>query len=103
MPVKTHDEKTTHLIEAVLFDETGDLSLTFWEEHFENVKEFTWYHFTKMNLKNYFGLKLSTSKATSVTEENENVPIPELDEEDVNKYVDLDISIKKKLKLTYQI
>ena len=34
VPVKTHDEKTTHLIEAVLFDETGDLSLTFWEEHF---------------------------------------------------------------------
>ena len=56
-----------------------------------------------MNLKNYFGLKLLTSKATSVTEENKNVPIPELDEVDIDKYVDRDISIKKELQLTHQM
>ena len=86
--VTTQEEKTKHLREAVLYDETGDMPLTLWEEHFEKIKEFKWYHFTRLNLKNFYGLKLSSSKSTSITEEDGDTPIPQLDKEEVDKYVE---------------
>lgn len=51
---------------AVLFDGTDHIRLTMWEDLLDQeFTEFTnWYTFTEVTLKDYFGLKLSTSTFT---------------------------------------
>ena len=96
MPVTINGDRTSLLREAILFDKTTDIPITVWEDHFQNIDEYTWYHFTRLNLKNYFGQKLSTTKSTSITKEDTDTPIPQLNDTEIDHYVNQTNSFQKK-------
>ena len=49
------------LRECVLLDNTGNICLTVWQNHIEKLTENQWYQITDVTIKNYYGIKLSTS------------------------------------------
>ena len=74
--------ETKVLRDAVLFDESDNILITIWENLLETVDESHCYCFHGVVLKNYFGLKLSTTKSTFVDvinddSINENINVSE--------------------------
>ena len=64
------------LREAILYDHTGHIKFTVWNNLIASIKETTWYNFTNLNIKLYYGCKLSTTKSTQVTiDNNDSLPI----------------------------
>lgn len=65
------------LREAVLYDGTGDIKLTVWNDLIDSVIEEKQYSITNLSLRNFYGQKLSTTKMTtfSVTDSNDTSPI----------------------------
>ena len=65
------------LREAVLYDGSGDMKLTVWNDFIDSVNEATQYSITNLSLKNFYGQKLSTTKMTtfSVTDSNDASPV----------------------------
>ena len=69
--------KTKILREAILFDHTSDIGITIWRELTQSIEEGRKYEFHNLNLKNFFGKKLSTTPTTTaiVSDEIEEMPI----------------------------
>ena len=73
------------LREAILYDSTGDIKFTVWDDLVIAIEEETQYNFTNLCLKNYYGHKLSTTRLTAFSI-NESDPSPVLNLETVQKY-----------------
>ena len=58
--------KINSLREATLFDHTSDIGITVWVELTQSTEEDRKYEFHNLNLKNFFGTKLSTTPTTTV-------------------------------------
>jgi len=62
--------------ECIIADDTGDMSLTIWRDSLISLfEENVTYKITDLNLKNYFGLKLSTSGKTSFEKRPKEIKI----------------------------
>lgn len=81
-----HDDKTNFLRDALIFDEKDNMPLTIWNDLIQQIEEDKWYSFTDLNLKHYFGLKLSTTKRTTVSNVDMEVPIPSLSDDAVTQH-----------------
>ena len=89
--------KTNSLREAILFDHTSDIRITIWGEFTQSIEEGRKYKFHNLNLKNFFGKKLSTTPNTTaiVCDEIEEMPI--LSDDVIKKYIDHEEEINIKL------
>ena len=79
------------------FDHTSDIGITIWVELTQSIEEGRKYEFHNLNLKNFFGKKLST-RATStaiVSDEIEEMPI--MSDHVIKKYIDHEEEINIKL------
>ena len=54
--------KTNSLHEAILIDHTSYIGITIWRELTQSIEEGRKYKFYNLNLRNFLGLKLSTTK-----------------------------------------
>ena len=64
------------LREAILYDHTGHIKFTVWDSFIASIKETTWYNFTNLNIKLYYGCKISNTKRTQVIiDNNDSLPI----------------------------
>ena len=54
--------KTNSLHEAILIDHTNYIGITIWRELTQSIEEGRKYKFYNLNLRNFLGLKLSTTK-----------------------------------------
>ena len=57
------------LREATLYDESDHVAITVWENLLEEISEETMYLFQNIFLKDFYGLKLTTTRATIVSSE----------------------------------
>ena len=53
------------LREAILYDSTGDIKFTVWDDLAIPIEEETQYNFTNLCLKNYYTHKLYTTRLTA--------------------------------------
>ena len=69
--------KTNSLREAILFGNTSDVGITIWGELMQSIEEGRKYVFQNLNLKNFFGKKLSTTPTTTaiISDKIEEMPI----------------------------
>ena len=67
--------------EAIIVDDTGDMQISIWEEHFDKVEDGKCYLFTDVSIKYFHAYKLSTRKETVVTEvkTTKNIDFSEVD------------------------
>ena len=70
--VDSHGEQKS-LREAILYDENDHAAITIWGNLLEEISEETMYLFENIFLKYFYGLKLTTTKATIVSSEG---PVP---------------------------
>ena len=64
----SHGEQKS-LREAILYDENDHVAITIWENLLEEISEETMYLFQNIFLKDFYGLKLTTTSATIVSSE----------------------------------
>ena len=98
--IEVESTNVNYLRECVLFDGTDHILLTIWGDLINTVQENTWYLWQQVNVKNYFGLKLSTTKKTNVTkcvEQREAVTLPP---SDFDAYLEHSHSVSEKLRKT---
>ena len=89
--------KTNSLREAILFDHTSDIRITIWGELTQSIEEGRKYKFHNLNLKNFFGKKLSTTPTTTAIVSDEIQEMPILSEDVIKKYNDHEEEINVKL------
>ena len=66
------------LREGVIYDKNDHMIITVWEDLLDKIQEECCYHFYNIQLKDYFGLKLTTNRSsTIVVAEDENFTIAE--------------------------
>ena len=86
------------LREAVLYDESGSILLTVWGDLIDSIEECKTYEFHNLSLKNFFGLKLSTTTSTIITAASDaDKVIPNLCESDLKEHLDHERMINDKL------
>ena len=61
------EQKPLH--EAILYDENDHVAITIWENLLKENSEETMYLFQNIFLKDFYGLKLTTTRATIVSSE----------------------------------
>ena len=66
--VDSHGEQKS-LLEAILYDENDHVAIIIWENLLEEISEETMYLFQNIFLKNFYELKLTTTRATMVSSE----------------------------------
>ena len=86
------------LRESVLYDESGSILLTVWGDLIDSIQECKTYEFHNLSLKNFFGLKLSTTTSTIITAASDaDKVIPNLCESDLKEHLDHERMINDKL------
>ena len=92
--VDSHGEQIS-LREAILSDKNDHVATTIWESLLEEISEETMYLFQNIFLKDFYGLKLTTTKATMVSREG---PVSfTLPQDAVTTYMELNRQIKNRL------
>ena len=89
--------KTNSLREAILFGNTSDVGITIWGELMQSIEEGRKYVFQNLNLKNFFGKKLSTTPTTTAIVSDEIEEMPILSDDVIKKYIDHEEEINIKL------
>ena len=75
------------LCEAVLYDDSGSILLTVWGDLIDSIEKCKTYKFHNLVLKNFFGLKLSTTTSTIITATSDaDKVIPKLYESDLKEH-----------------
>ena len=64
-----HMENKKSLREAILYDENDHVAMTIWKNFLEEISEKTMYLFRNIFLKDFYGLKLTTTTTTIVSSE----------------------------------
>ena len=89
--------KTNSLREAILFDHTSDVGITIWG----GIDAINWrrqkVRISNLNLKNFFGKKLSTTPTTTAIVSDEIEEMPILSDDVIKKYIDHEEEINIKL------
>ena len=91
--VDSHGEQIS-LREAILSDKNDHVATTIWESLLEEISEETMYLFQNIFLKDFYGLKLTTTRATIVSSEG---PVLTLLQDAVTTYLELNKQIKNRL------
>ena len=92
--VDSHGEQKS-LREAILYDENDHVAITIWENLLEEISEETMYLFQNIFLKDFYGLKLTTTRATIVSSEG---PVSfTLPQDAVTTYMELNKQLKNRL------
>ena len=96
--------KTNSLREAILFDHTSNIGITIWGELAQSIKEDRKYEFYNLNLKLFFGKKLSTAPTTTAIVSDKIEEIPILSDDVIKRYIDHEeeINIKLNPKICFQ-
>ena len=89
--------KTNSLREVILFDHTSDIGKTIRGELTQSIEEGRKYEFHNLNLKNFFGNKLSTTPTTTAIVSDEIEEMPILSDDVIKKYIDHEEEINIKL------
>ena len=71
--VDSHGEQKS-LREAILYDENDHVAITIWENLLEEISEETLYLFQNVFLKDFYGLKLTKTRATIVSSKGDQSP-----------------------------
>ena len=66
--VNSHQEQKS-LSETILYDENDHVAITVWDNLLEEISEETIYFFQNIFLKAFYGLNLTTARATIVSGE----------------------------------
>lgn len=77
----------TMLRECVLQDETSNICLTVWGSYITKFQENCWYEITDLAVKNYCGIKLSTTPATIIEKKEKEAQL-DWSEIDIKGYLD---------------
>ena len=86
------------LCEAVLYDDSGSILLTVWGDLIDSIEKCKTYKFHNLVLKNFFGLKLSTTTSTIITATSDaDKVIPKLCESDLKEHLHHEKMINDKL------
>ena len=92
--VDSHGEQKS-LREAILYDENDHVAITIWENLLEEISEETMYLFQNIFLKDFYGLKLTTTRATIVSSEG---PVSfTLPQNAITTYMELNKQLKNRL------
>ena len=92
--VDSHGEQKS-LPEAILYDENGHVAITILENLFEEIPEETMYLFQNIFSKTFCGLKMTTTRATTVSSER---PVPfMLPQVAVTTYMELNKQLRNRL------
>ena len=51
---------------GLIADETGEMIISVWGEHIDEIEEYQWYTLTDVNIKHFYGKKLTTNMETSI-------------------------------------
>ena len=89
--------KTNSLREVILVDHTSDIGKTIRGELTQSIEEGRKYEFHNLNLKNFFGNKLSTTPTTTAIVSDEIEEMPILSDDVIKKYIDHEEEINIKL------
>ena len=89
--------KTNSLREAILFDHTNDIGITIWGEQTQSIEEGRKYEFHNLNLKYFFGKKLSTTPTTTAIASDEIEGMTVLSDHVIKKCIDHEEEINIKL------
>ena len=81
----------------VLFDHTSDIGITVLGKLTQSIEEGRKYEFHNLNLKNFFGNKLSTTPTTTAIVSDEIEEMPILSDDVIKKYIDHEEEINIKL------
>ena len=90
-------DKTNGLRETISFGHTGDTGITIWGELTQSIEERIKYEFHILNLKNFFGKKLSTVPTTAAVVYDRIEEMPILSDDVIKKYIDHEEEINIKL------
>ena len=86
------------LREAALYDDSRGICLTVWEDSIDLIEEGKTYKFYNLALKNFFGLKLSTTTSTNITATSDaDKVIPDLCESELKEHLDHENMINDEL------
>ena len=66
---------TRNVRDGILADETGAIKVSVWGELLEQINENTTYHLTSLEIRDYLGVKLTTTSMTSVTKLSTEVKV----------------------------
>ena len=84
--------------EAVLYDLSGSILLTVWGNLIDSIEKCKIYQFHNLALKNFFGLKLSTTTSTTITATSDaDKVILNLCESDLKEHLDQEKMMNDKL------
>ena len=81
----------------VLFDHTSNIGITVLGKLTQSIEEGRKYEFHNLNLKNFFGNKLSTTPTTTAIVSDEIEEMPILSDDVIKKYIDHEEEINIKL------
>jgi hypothetical protein len=76
------------------------MPITLWNEKYCSLDENVWLSFTNLNLKYYFGVKLSTTKSTTVSTFDSEIDVPKLPDNLQEQYLVQSQAIDQKLNHT---
>ena len=85
--------KLGRLREAVIYNNSSSILLTVWGDLLDSIEECKTHEFHSLALKNFFGLKLSATTPTIITDQ----VIPNLYESDLKEHLDHEKMINDKL------
>ena len=92
--VDSHGEQKS-LREALLYDENNHIAITMWENLLEEISEETMYLFQNIFSKGFYGLMMTTTRATIISSEG---PVPfTLPQDAVTAYMELKKQLKNRL------
>ena len=75
------------LRETILYDHSSHIKFTVWDKFITAIQENTWYSFSDLVIKSYYGCKLSITKRMQVSINNEEI-LPTLRPELMNEYLE---------------